>query len=305
MLLRNEFSKLVIKKCGLRRASKFTFVTFQCEKCTTIEFEMKIDMYNRRFKVLQQNLCKTCGRSGLCRDGGLKGTYNEDGTLKPNAGRFTTERVANLTVDEYKIYCEQRRIASSSHIEKLKNDPKYYEEHYKKVYSNSHIGYISRGQRELHSYLTEDFKLEQHIGGIRCDISSELSKVVIEYYGDIWHANPKLYELDEYIHLIRKTASEKWESDYQRNIKLKNLGYKVIIIWESEWQYCRNMVMDKIKPYLLNEWDYSWESDRANKNVRVYKSQTEYKVVPRYKLDDYLNDGWYLGKIEQMIRKLL
>jgi hypothetical protein len=55
--------------------------------------------------------------------------------------------------------------------------------------------------------------------------------IVIEYYGDFWHANPSLYEKDDHIHTCYR-ADDIWKRDEER---LKIFGKtKVIVVWELE-----------------------------------------------------------------------
>lgn len=60
-------------------------------------------------------------------------------------------------------------------------------------------------------------------------------KLVIEFYGDYWHANPKKYSADSLITVIGKSASEIWERDAIRQQALTSHGYNVLVIWESEY----------------------------------------------------------------------
>lgn len=58
---------------------------------------------------------------------------------------------------------------------------------------------------------------------------------IIEFNGDYWHCNPKLYKNDFYNKVKQKSAEEIWEYD---NIKCKTAekyNYKVLVIWESEY----------------------------------------------------------------------
>lgn len=67
--------------------------------------------------------------------------------------------------------------------------------------------------------------------------------IVVEYYGDYWHGNPRIYDPDDII--VDKTASEQWKFDEDRTRRILNStvgGYdelispisSVIIIWESD-----------------------------------------------------------------------
>jgi G:T-mismatch repair DNA endonuclease (very short patch repair protein) len=57
--------------------------------------------------------------------------------------------------------------------------------------------------------------------------------IVIECFGDFWHANPNLYQ-DEEILFSTRTAGNQRDIDNKRIEILKSLYSDVIIIWESE-----------------------------------------------------------------------
>ena len=64
-------------------------------------------------------------------------------------------------------------------------------------------------------------------------------KLCIEYNGDFWHANPKIYKCDEYPNPYNKklSASDIWEHDRIKNNIMIESGYKVFVIWESEYNF--------------------------------------------------------------------
>jgi hypothetical protein len=148
---------------------------------------------------------------------GLKSSYDEDGNLKPNKGRFSRERVDNMTEEEYGIFKKQRQAAATGFHKILNENPKLKEAHYKKIFKNSRIGYISKAQQQIGNILKEDgFLVEQFVEGMMCDIVNFEKKIIIEYNGDLFHANPRIYEPTEYIDIIKMTASEKWKKIEQK-----------------------------------------------------------------------------------------
>ena len=70
----------------------------------------------------------------------------------------------------------------------------------------------------------------------RPDILFLNKKLVIEIYGNLWHANPQYYSELDVIHTWDGdlTAGEIWKRDKIRENHIKALGYDVIILWESE-----------------------------------------------------------------------
>jgi G:T-mismatch repair DNA endonuclease (very short patch repair protein) len=66
------------------------------------------------------------------------------------------------------------------------------------------------------------------------DFVNQITKHIIEVYGDYWHCNPKTYP-DDYIHPYSKmTAKERRKLDEERVKYLESLEYSVTIVWESD-----------------------------------------------------------------------
>jgi hypothetical protein len=60
--------------------------------------------------------------------------------------------------------------------------------------------------------------------------------IVIEFYGDLWHANPKLYPDDEQVlNKVGLPAGDIRTKDKIKEEFLLSIGYKVLIVWEKEW----------------------------------------------------------------------
>lgn len=63
-------------------------------------------------------------------------------------------------------------------------------------------------------------------------------KICIEYYGSVWHANPKIFKFDDVPFSFKgsnKTSKEIWEEDKER-IKLlkKDFDIDTIVVWEDD-----------------------------------------------------------------------
>lgn len=70
------------------------------------------------------------------------------------------------------------------------------------------------------------------------DFFDEDDSIIIEFYGDFWHANPKMYAPDDLVNLPENKTEAKniWEYDKKRIDFLKNLGYnKIVIVWEYDY----------------------------------------------------------------------
>jgi len=60
------------------------------------------------------------------------------------------------------------------------------------------------------------------------------TNTIYEFYGDYWHGNPRVYNPDDKI-FYGKTFGELYEKTLKREQFLISCGYKLITIWEDEW----------------------------------------------------------------------
>jgi len=73
---------------------------------------------------------------------------------------------------------------------------------------------------------------------------------IIEYNGDFWHCNPKIYS-PEYVNPRTKlTASKKWKLDAEKINFAQSQGYEVLIVWESEFKENKEEVLSKCIQFL-------------------------------------------------------
>jgi hypothetical protein len=64
--------------------------------------------------------------------------------------------------------------------------------------------------------------------------------IIYEFYGDYWHGNPNKYNSEELNVQYNKTFGELYKNTIERKIILENAGFKVIEIWETDWDnQCR------------------------------------------------------------------
>jgi DNA-directed RNA polymerase subunit RPC12/RpoP len=62
------------------------------------------------------------------------------------------------------------------------------------------------------------------------------SNTVYEFYGDFWHGNPKKYKPNAINKKVGETFGKLYEKLLNKEMKLKNAGYKIISIWELDWK---------------------------------------------------------------------
>lgn len=120
---------------------------------------------------------------------------------------------------------------------------------------------ISGGEKEMLEYIKKIYKSEikentrQELGGVlEIDVYLPDLKLGFEFQGDMWHANPNLFD-ESYINPVNgKTYKEIHEKDeYKRKIA-EEQGIIIIEIWESDWfdnnrktkRYIKNIIKEII-----------------------------------------------------------
>jgi len=74
---------------------------------------------------------------------------------------------------------------------------------------------------------------------------------IIEFNGDYWHANPKIYSATDKIR--GKLASEIWHRDAEKLYIASNAGFRVLVVWESDYLKNREKIIEDTIKWILNE----------------------------------------------------
>lgn len=155
--------------------------------------------------------------------------------------------------DYYINYCNtRRRIALEFHAN-MSDEEK--EIHYRKVLKNN------GRSKECDDFLDTlknhgiDCIEEQYIKGFIVDGIIRNTNLIIEYYGDVFHCNPKRFKdpNQKCSWLSGRTVQEQWNRDKRRLAALYRYGYKVIIVWGEDWKSAPDKIIERI----LNEMHIS------------------------------------------------
>ena len=73
----------------------------------------------------------------------------------------------------------------------------------------------------------------------------------IEFNGDFWHMNPKIYNEDDYNSITKLTAKQQWEKDAKRIEILNNRKIDLCVIWEYEYTNNTQQLIDDAVSFLL------------------------------------------------------
>ena len=85
---------------------------------------------------------------------------------------------------------------------------------------------------------------------IPVDIMHLILHIKIEFNGDYWHANPSIYNENYYNKAKQLYAHEIWEYDKSKIYCATKHGYKVLVIWESEYNEDFDKTLNKCMQFL-------------------------------------------------------
>lgn len=263
------------------KSKRTTILTITCDECNK-DFDIIQTSFEQR-KNRGKDYCKECLKKinieSLIKVGTAKlksfskeekSKYASDaGKISHikspnNKGKFSTDRWNLMTKEDQQI--QVKRASDALHF-KLNNNQELKEEHYKKIYQNSTIGYISKGQQELFDELYKldnEFILEHQINAYKIDIFNERLKLCIEFNGDAFHCNPKLYDKNYYSTLIKMTAGEKWKADRMKYNFLIRQNCSIFVVWETEWKNSKEYILNK----LIN-WYNEINKQKTNKKTNM------------------------------------
>lgn len=97
------------------------------------------------------------------------------------------------------------------------------------------------GYKPIHSYRV-DSKI--------CDVYIPSLNLIIEYFGDYWHCNPKKYESDFFNKKKGKFAWELWDYDKKKIDLIKSYGYNLEVVWEEDLKLNNKLIEIIIENYV-------------------------------------------------------
>lgn len=244
---------------------KLPRILLVCDRCSKPTREVTERDYERLY-ANREYICQSCSS----REKGLANREKSSERMKSTMAKMTPEersangkygrscvklsgsdlvkrQYASIKSDpeQYKKYCEKRRQISIDFHASLSEEEK--EKFYRNVFKGNNV---SKGEIEFFKILEDNdihCEYQKCISGLFPDGVIENKKIIIEYFGDIYHCNPKQFtDKLQYCSWISRTVEEQWKNDKKRLAILYKMGYTVIIVWESDWKNDKLSCIDRI-----------------------------------------------------------
>lgn len=107
---------------------------------------------------------------------------------------------------------------------------------------------ISKPETEFLDYINipNDFR-QKRVMSYNVDGLDESTKTIYEFLGDYWHGNVEKYSIDKIQPERKITYGRLNKETFHRLQKLKNCGYNIKYIWESDWIEFKHKKTDILK----------------------------------------------------------
>lgn len=179
------------------------------------------------------------------------------------------EEIGNQKWNEY---CERQRYTTTKEyfIEQygeIEGAAKYEIFSQKRAEGSIHSKQYSQISEELFNALSQEFK--NHINHIlygsneyqlstlgghyyNLDYYDKKLNIVVEFFGDYFHFNPKKYSSDTVFRNIK--AQDKWDRDAERLEDIQNtLDCKIIVIWEASYMSNKQDTIATVIDFIKNQ----------------------------------------------------
>jgi len=227
--------------------SKVTTLDNMIGRHGEVEGKKKFEEFRDKSKQTLENMI---GRYG--EDDGIKRYEEYREKLK---GKCTLEWFVNKYGEEqgnikYNEFCESSSYTLEKSIEKYGQEEgtrrykqfidrltfvcKCYSQMSQKLFWDIYNKY-SKKECLKFVLLNGEYTILRPVSFYSLDFFDSSTNKCIEFNGDYFHANPELYDSDDYISLIRRHAKDIWQRDQERLDFLRKNNIQVLSIWESDY----------------------------------------------------------------------
>lgn len=252
---RDRCSSLDIKKDG-----KKYYVTRKCPNCykdiKTISKDKVIACRNHFNKLKGTSLCKPCSLKLQVGEGNpFFGKTHTKESLKKISKSKTGQYTGNQNHMKQEKYRQMSRDIMRSNWDNGILDRKVISEQMKQTQRSGKIKsvIVSKKEKEivkelkLLGYKTiHSYRVDSKI----CDIFIPSLNLIIEYFGDYWHCNPKKYDSDYFNKKKNKFAWELWDYDKKKIDLIKSYGYNLEVVWEGDLKLNNKLIELIIENYV-------------------------------------------------------
>ena len=243
------------KSLNIKKNNDKYVILRKCPKCKN---DVTVSSNNptitcRNYFKLKDLLCKKCSndqQKGIFNP--FYGKKHTEETLKKISNSKKGQNIGDKNHMKQEKYRQMSRDIMRSNWDNGILDRKLMSDKMKETMRSGKLKSVIRSNKEK-EIIVEIRKMGyvvQHSLSVEtkiCDIFIPSLNLIIEYNGDYWHCNPKKYDPDYFNQKKQKTAKELWEYDKNKIDLIKEKGYNLEIVWESDLKEDNTIINKLIK----------------------------------------------------------
>jgi hypothetical protein len=94
----------------------------------------------------------------------------------------------------------------------------------------------------------------------KADGYCETINTIFEFYGDFWHGNPNIYDMEKINPITGISFQKLYDKTIEKSNFIKKSGYKLVEIWENDWRKFIKSIRSVQK---------KWKSINNNENAKI------------------------------------
>lgn len=267
----------ILRELGHNRQSKIYFTTQFGERLGEIKFkelqtfqaltnskeykgmtDEEFKRYNHSRAITLENMVKKYGEEEGTR---VFNEYREKQRYKKSKQRYIDEFGEEQGLEIFKEINKkkvptlenfQRKYGDKEGLERFKTLCKHHKSFYSKIASEmfEQIETQCKGLK-LKFYFapkTSEFFIRNTREVFFYDCYIKKLKLIIEFNGDVFHANPEMFCESDCPNPYRKdlTSKEIWDFDKKKLDLARTKGYNIIVVWEKDYRQNKNAIVNSV-----------------------------------------------------------
>jgi len=102
------------------------------------------------------------------------------------------------------------------------------------------------------------------------------TNTIYEFHGSYWHGDPKLFNSNDYNKTTNCTFGKLYENTLNKEQILKDMGFNLITIWESDWirlNKCVKILQQKYKKFIVHYGPHTVKRKCNDEIIKLIKSE--------------------------------
>ena len=211
--IRNDIDAAVKKKYNVDNV-------FQLDTVKITSRQTKLNRYNNAHYNNSDKVKKTCIK--------LFGVDN------PWKNKDVIQKCQDVKNSKDRVYTYSSKKANA-----------LFDEICKQLVNTDHVHYISKG-KEFGLRSKKDKKYYFY------DFVDTSRMMCIEFNGNYWHANPTMYLPGTINKKAKMTSKQIWKRDYNKLKQMEDAGYKIKVVWESDYDSDPDKIISECINFLNN-----------------------------------------------------